>query len=276
MSYRTLVLIPFIMVAGLLAGAYVTSSGGQLSQAFLRTEISIVKALAVAGSLVAALSYRRGEYLRRAWLLNGSCMSILLLRDVTLAFPRTDTIQWIQAAIMVVANSCWAAGIFMLGRAWRVAGVELGHSRAARNSVVAAAWIIAGAASGPGIYDALRHLGDTPAHSVMELAIGLADMVSFGFIAPVLLTAVALRGGLLGWPWGLLTSGLVGWLAYDATAYLREAVLHVDPNASRLVVESFRSLACTFTFAAGIAQHLVQLRAKAGDPAPNPARVASG
>ena len=68
---------------------------------FLRTEIELVKGLALIGCLAAALAFGRGEYLRRAWLFMGGCMFFLLLRDLTMApaieaaLPSVDLIRGI-------------------------------------------------------------------------------------------------------------------------------------------------------------------------------------
>ena len=76
--------------------------------------------------------------------------------------------------------------------------------------------------------------------------------MSFSLIAPFLLTALALRGGSLGWTWGLLTASLVGWLLFDAATAYAPAV--IGPVHAHTLSEIFRLFACTLALGAGIAQ----------------------
>jgi hypothetical protein len=48
------------------------------------------------------------------------------------------------------------------------------------------------------------------------LASSLGDIAAITLIGPVLVTAIAMRGGLLVWPWTILTTSCVAWLCFDA------------------------------------------------------------
>jgi hypothetical protein len=78
---------------------------------------------------------------------------------------------------------------------------------------------------------------------------------------PVLRAALVLGGGLVAWPWLLLTASLVAWLGYDATAVYGGAA-GLDHRTVRVVEEVFRSLGAAFAFAAGIAQRWVMTEAE--------------
>jgi hypothetical protein len=94
-------------------------------------------------------------------------------------------------------------------------------------------------------------------------------MLSLCLIAPLLLTALALRGGLIGWPWALLTTSYVAWLLYDAVLVYGPS-LGADPATVRLASEVCRALGCTYGFSAGLAQRAVvddMLRPAAALPA---------
>jgi hypothetical protein len=81
----------------------------------------------------------------------------------------------------------------------------------------------------------------------------LGDILGLCLIAPVLLTAIAMRGGILKWTWGLLTASLLFWLLYDCASTIDHFVTgHVA--AIVMVRESFRALACVAEFSAGLAQ----------------------
>jgi hypothetical protein len=73
-------------------------------------------------------------------------------------------------------------------------------------------------------------------------------------LAPVALTAIAVRSGTLRWPWALLTGSLLSWLLYDAVLSLPDLLHVADSSPFRLVGEQFRLFAATSAFAAGLAQ----------------------
>jgi hypothetical protein len=79
------------------------------------------------------------------------------------------------------------------------------------------------------------------------------DIVTLCLITPLLLTAVALRGGSFSWPWGLLTASRLAWLLYDAS----EAFGASLGPAGFPLPELFRGLGENFLCAAGLAQFLV-------------------
>ena len=68
----------------------------------------------------------------------------------------------------------------------------------------------------------------------------------------MLLTSVALRGGLLGRPWFMLTAAQVSWLVYDLLAF-------ADAIALR---EMARTLACAYSLCAGLAQRGIKDEAR--------------
>jgi hypothetical protein len=67
------------------------------------------------------------------------------------------------------------------------------------------------------------------------------------------MTAIAVRGGSLRWPWGLLTASLASWLLYDAILTVPE-VFHLTGGGFRIAAEQFRFFAGSFAAAAGLAQ----------------------
>src|SRR4029077_7781609 len=76
----------FPVVWGIAFLALAAAFSGTASQGvYFRTEIEMVKILALLGSWGAAFAFEKGEYLRRAWLLIGASFACFLLRDLTLA-----------------------------------------------------------------------------------------------------------------------------------------------------------------------------------------------
>jgi hypothetical protein len=224
----------------------------------LRTEIETVKVLGIVGCVAAALAFEPGEYLRRSWLLQGSCFVFLIGRDVVfgLWIARDNGPAWseyMQGAFVLFANLGTVAGVWMLSRAWHIAGIALPGSPFRREILRWTAVVVGLAIAGPQLaYDASR-LAHGRIRSLVPIFSGVGDLFSLALVVPVLLTAVALRGGLLVWPWGLLTASMFGWLFYDGATVLGSFV-DLDDKTTLVVTEVFRCLACTFCFSAGLAQ----------------------
>ena len=140
----------------------------------------------------------------------------------------------------------------MLARAWHVSGLEAGGDRAGSGMRVAAV-VVALLVTGAPIVSDVRALAAGDGFAVVPLASDVADTIVLTLLAPLLQTTLALRGGVLRWPWALLTLGNLLWLVFDAT-YGALALLHVTDAGGHLVTEGLRVLATTYTFSAGLAQ----------------------
>jgi hypothetical protein len=258
---RTLVWFPpvfavLFVVLGLAVGA------GALTTV-VRIENETGKLLAAAGCLAAAYAFEPGEYMRRAWLYSGGCLVLLLVRDITIIPAVAGAFAWtnlnaLQGALVVLANASSVIGTWLLARAWNVSGLEeapAGPRWALRGGGVAVALLVTG---WPLWVDASKlFAGDLAA--IPWVGSDLGDTVSFALVAPVLQTALALRGGALLWPWALLTAGGFCWILYDAGWGFGE-ILHADGDARvQIAVEAVRALACTYVAAAGMAQRAVVL-----------------
>jgi hypothetical protein len=234
--------------------------GGQHYTVFLRTEVEMVKVLTLVGSWSAALAFERGAYQRRAWFLIGACMALLLTRDLTLLpfFRRFDprSMVVVTGVLVALANLSQVVGTWMLARTWKVAQLALPGSAAAQWATVAVVGVLAAAAAGPSVLRSGGRLlqGDLSVSAGVFSALG--DMVSLWLIAPLLLTALALRGGLFGWPFALLTTSYVAWLGYDALGVLGSD-LGLSAHGTRAASELFRALGCLYGFSAGLAQRWV-------------------
>jgi hypothetical protein len=125
--------------------------------------------------------------------------------------------------------------------------------------------------AGPGVVSNAKRVADGDLVALASSASALGDMVSLCLIAPLLLTALSLRGGLIGWTWTLLTASYVAWLLYDALLVVGPW-LGLGPRGVRTGSELFRALGCTFGFTAGLAQRAVvqQLRSIGPRRTPQP------
>ena len=250
---RALIWAPIVFAgAFLLAGML----AGDATHAVLRIENEAGKVLAVLGCVLAAQSFEPGDYLRRAWLYSGGCMALLLVRDTTIV-PAVDAafagtrLEIVRGALVVAANASSVVGTALLARAWSVSGLSTAGRRA---------WLVVGgiaialvATGWPLVLD-LRRLSEGDVGALPHLGSDLGDTICLALVAPVLDTALALRGGALLWPWALLTASGFCWILYDA-AWGMSAALHFDdvPRA-RIVLDALRGLACAFVASAGLAQ----------------------
>jgi hypothetical protein len=240
-------------------------------QIALRIEIETVKLLGLAGSVIAARSFDRGEHLRRAWLLNGSCYAFLLFRDllygVWLVRDSGEPSQYLEAFIVLVANAGAVIGVWMLSRTWKVAGIALPWSPFQREFVRWLGIVVGTAIAGPSFWFSMDAAMKGQVRAIVYAVSSLGDIFSLALIVPVLLTTLALRGGLLSWPWGLMTASQFGWLLYDAMGTIRLFV-QMEAVTATMLSEVFRALACMYCFSAGIAQRWVS------NPDPGPGAVA--
>jgi hypothetical protein len=117
------------------------------------------------------------------------------------------------------------------------------------------ALVVAWTASGPGLVTAIGKLaeGNHPS-SLVSIASRGGDIFSFVLIAPLLLTTVVLRQGLLVWPWALLSASGLCWLCAD---FSNAAFLHLGNDQVGPLYDVFRFPACLFVLTAGIAQRWV-------------------
>lgn len=210
--------------------------------------------LASGGCLLVGRAFQPGDYLRVAWHLQTASSLLLAISSVLRNLEPAETMLLARAGLTFISNLCAVLGAIVFARAHRVAGLSLPWSRPARVAFGAAVALAALAAVGPTIVilvpPALR--GDLGSWIGVFSSIG--DFVFLMLIAPIFMTALALRGGLLTWPWALLTASTVAWLLYDA----QDSVVYFFPvleNADRTIVTvPLRILACTLLFAAAMAQ----------------------
>lgn len=248
MKYRILAAAPVALVAASLA-IWVLSPP-DLRSTILVWAVETAKVLALVGCLLAARAFEPGDYLRTAWLLLAACTVLLFGRDVVALVGGPAAVQ---GALALAGNGSSVAGTWMLARAWAVAGLDEDDAPAGRMGLLAGAVALALLVTGWPLAGDLRALARGDVFAVVPLASDVADTVVLALLAPLLQTTLALRGGVLRWPWALLTGGNLLWLVFDAV-YGVIAVWHVDPGHGRIVTEALRVLATMYTFSAGLAQ----------------------
>ena len=259
MNFKRLAVLP--LLAGLVPVIIMLGiEVARTRQIALRVEIETVKILGLTGSIIAALSFDRGEHLRRAWLLNGSCYAFILLRDllfgVWLVRNSGEPSQYVEAIIILIANAGAVTGIWMLSRTWKVAGIALPWPPLQREVVRWVGIVVGFAIAGPSLWVSIQGALRGEVRAIVFAVSSAGDIFSMALIVPVLLTTLALRGGLLSWPWGLMTASQFGWLFYDAVLTF-ELFVPIKPTTVTMVSEVFRAYACMYCLVAGIAQRAV-------------------
>ncbi len=264
--------LPFVGAAG--AYAALRSLNGGLAEETIYFIVSILAVGAAAmGSLVAALTLAPGDYMRRPWALMGFCYCLLALN--ALLFRTTSRFDALDISPLSVAlsgvlvfagNVCSVWGTVQIARAWRVAGLDLRVPSELRWLAIGVSLGIAYALVGDLTRQDLQTLAGGDLRVLPSLASNAGDVVSLTLVAPILLTAFALRGGNLGWPWSLLAFGSVGWLMYGA-APMVGAYLGVDESLMRAFGAALRTFACLAQMSAGLLQALVVMEPELPLPA---------
>jgi hypothetical protein len=265
---RWLVAVPLGCALAFLV-AHALAPGAEARNVVVRIGVETAKSMALLGSVLAAQVFKRGDHLRRAWRFLALSSAFLLLRDVLL-IPvlyglAPVAMPWIRAGLASLANVAGVLGTWLLANAWSIAGVELPGSRFSRRGLMALAAVLALAIAGPTTWLRVQEAGTGNARAVAMVISGLADSAQLMLLAPVILTAAALRGGLLAWIWGLYAASQLAWLFYDALDAYGELILPGAPGLLS-VAESLRVLALLLTFSAGIAQRSVLLAARVAPP----------
>lgn len=209
---------------------------------------------AAVGCFAAGRAFLPGDYLRVAWHLQAAASILLAISRLLSGLEPLDTTNLARAPLVFMANMMTVLSAVIFARAHRVAGLALPWSRRARIAFGLGVALLAFAAAGPSIaVQAPRALAGEML-SWMQIFSSIGDFVFLVLIAPIFMTAVALRGGLLTWPWAFLTASTVTWLVYDAQDTLIYLVPRLEELDLTLVTVPLRILACALLYAAAMAQ----------------------
>jgi hypothetical protein len=248
LTYRTLAAAPVVLVAVALVAWGLAPAEARPS--VLAAAVESAKVLAVVGCAAAAWAFETGDYLRRAWLLLVGCTLLLLGRDVV-ALAGGSVLA--QGVLATAGNASSVAGTWILARAWTVAGLDEGDAPTGKWPLRTGAIAVSLLVTGWPLVGDLGALAHGDAFAVVPLVSDVADTVVLALLAPLLRTTLALQGGVLRWPWALLTAGNLLWLVFDAV-YGVLGLLRVDPSRAHVATEALRVVATLFTASAGLAQ----------------------
>jgi hypothetical protein len=258
MRFRSLAVFPLLYAAVFIAVARWLVGSDALGP-FVSGQRILVRILAAAGCFAAVSVFGRGDHLRRAWAWLGWGTIVILVRDVLRLLPAFQPAsagpeeQAILSGLGVLSNLALLAGIWLLARSWKMAAIALPGGRSGAAAVGLIAAVIAIVVAGPGALKSAQALAHGDWSALVLLVSAVVDIITLCLVAPLLLTAVSMRGGLFSWPWGLVTASQLSWLLYDAAAALASSPA---PGAFP-TADIFRGLAENYLFVAGLAQFLV-------------------
>jgi len=256
MRYRWLSVYPLLYAAAFVLIGWRLLAGDGDFAAFVHDQRLFVRGLAVVGCLAAFSAFSARDYLRRAWFWLAVAMVVVLARDLIRLFVdrgEVPAIDWTVSGLGVLGNLAFLAGVWMLARAWKLAAVSLPGGDTGFGVVTAVVAVLALIVAGPGAYKHFEMLLAGDWTGLIPMVSTVVDILSLCLVAPLLLTTLALRGGLFAWPWGLVTASMVSWLLFDAAAFFGLGLF----GGTFPVHEIFRGLAENYLFVAGLAQSFV-------------------
>ncbi len=180
-----------------------------------------------AASLLAGAALERGDYLRSAWLANGaSYIANALMGFAWFGDGDPPVIFALRTILVLVTNLLGVLSVWLFANAYARAGLELPGGRVRRTLVSVAALALSLALGGVAFVEAMVHVRDGDLTAIIDAISSAGDIVVFVLLAPIAMTALALRGGLLAWPWGFLLASNLAWLVFDAQASVGEYLPH--------------------------------------------------
>lgn len=241
MRHRVAVVMPWL---GAVVAVMIFVTLVPTDRAYGRMWNAIIKSAATVGAILAYAAYQRGDYMRRAWAFLGISYLALAARDL-LAVADVLGDDFISLNFgQILSNIFSTLSFIAFARAFRVAGLEIPGSRRAKTATVIVCVALGLGLAGYALVSDIGRYGQPRFPFVGSLFSDIGDMIGLALLAPIFLTALGLRGGLLGRPWLLLTAAQICWLVYDVGATGNWVLLR----------EAARTLACLHTLSAGLAQ----------------------
>lgn len=257
-TLKRLFVWPWLLTLLLIGGhAWLAPAGDGRGDAFNWISLAM-KALALGGLCMGAFSFERGDYLRKAFAFEAGTFGLLMVRDLSgLIVPVSQFLKDAQIylplryTLVIVANTSSVVGAWMLAMTSEKAGLHgLGGQR--KRWMFGLAGLSLGLAlSGPAMIKAISDALAGKPIAFVVLASSTGDTLAIALSAPILLTALALRGGFLYYAWGLIAASRILWLIYDGMGILPDAIQKLP--SVRSLEEAWRTLACLHEAAAGFA-----------------------
>jgi hypothetical protein len=257
MRYRLLAIVP---PAGLLAVLVFAPAFPPSERAwFFLVAAVAARSLAAAGCFTAASRFAPGDHLRRGWVFFGIGFALLVLRDLVAGpnlrglAPQPAVRSPVLGAFVLGANLAGVVAAWSMARAWFGSGLAFAVPRRRQVLLYGLTLAVALLVAGPAALVAARDALAARPGAASALFSSLGDLVVLSLLAPILLMALSLRGGVLAWTWGLLTAATATWILMDLVATLGPR-LGLAPAGARLLEDAFRVAAALGYLGASVAQ----------------------
>jgi hypothetical protein len=247
---KRLVAIPFVCAAISAVGMLMSDSA---APQFYRV-VLILAASATAWSAFATMRlFATSDKLFRSWALLGTGYALAALRYayrlMTLMTGLDFLAKPVLDAMLILQNVLIAIALWLFVSAWRTTGLATPGSRASRTG-----WTLAGFAVAllVGGYPLLHGIATASADTVL-LVSTLGDIVGIALIVPLMMSALALRGGLLMHTWLYLAACELAWMMYDLWLAFRQTG-SLSPRIGQGIEQMIRIVAIMLAFIATVAQ----------------------
>lgn len=238
------------MVGALLALAGIAFDADTASR-FHRLILVIALIATGVSAFITTSKFSSGDRLWKSWLLISLGYAISAVRHGTRLIgyfvPSVTLPVSVANALVIAQNVAIALALLLFVMAWRATGLTAPVSRGAQ---IASTTIGVAVAVFVGGYPLVKAM--TAAEPNITLLVSTAgDIVGFGLIVPLALSALAMRGGLLMHTWVYLAASEVSWLLYDVWWSVQPPVA---TNVGNAILEAFRMMAVLFACIATVAQ----------------------
>lgn len=241
----------------------VIASGSSPDRFYLAAKVLAFAGAAV-GCAIAALQFDATDYMRKAWIWMG--LSNVLLLAIVLLFGAhvlghflADQVEKILVGVLVaIANAGTVVGELLVARTWSATGMDFQVSRTVRVAAIVGSVVLALVIAGSTAWHNLHLVTSGHLEKLTSLFSAVGDIIALAVLAPILLTALSLRGGSLIWPWGMLVVATFGWVLFDGAASVT-TWMQINPAHVRPLSEAIRMCACMAYLSAGLLQRSARL-----------------
>jgi hypothetical protein len=245
-----LLAIPFVCAAVVSLGMLFPDAR---AAEYYRVTLILAASATALSAFITTRHFAPGDRLFLCWLFVGTGYTLAVLRYGYRLLSMMTGANFLGRSVLdgmlIVQNVLIAAALWLFVRAWGATGLATPGSGAVRFG-----WTMAGiaVALAVGGYPLIKGIATAGADTVL-LVSTLGDMVGIALIVPLIMSALALRGGLLMHTWLFLASSEFAWLLYDIWLALRQGVA-VGPRLGLGLEQIVRIVAILFAFAATVAQ----------------------
>lgn len=252
---RALLLIPFVSGAIVAAGMLMPAATANL---FYRAALVTAALLTAVSALMTAAAFDRGQKLLVAWSALGIGYALAAIRHSmrlwTLLLGGGITSRPVLDTLLVLQNVLVAVALWWFIRAWQTSGLATPMSRRTQLT-----WIFFGIAVAivVGGYPLIQGFQTAGTDTVLLVSTA-GDMVGIALIVPLVMPALAMRGGLLMHTWLALAASEVAWLLYDVWVGTK-GMMGLTASTATGVEQILRIIAVMFAFAATVAHRRSRL-----------------